>query len=505
MNRLTEWIGRGYNGLAICLILFFALVGANWVGYIGSDDVTFAHGAYGWLEEFPYVGGHGTIRYTITIPMALAFRLFGENEFAMALPGLAYLTGFFVMVWAALRKIAGPLAAFCALFLLVTSPLLVIQASIANVDVIEMFFLTASVLLFWKCLDQGPDVRRLAGAGALAGLAFLTRETAIFVAVFYGLFFLAGHRFARSRYLWIAAGFLAVWALELLYLWIMTGDPLFRINISLHHDSTIDRSVDLAGNVIAHPLIDPLLVLAINQEFMLLFFLAVPLIAWLVLGKGHNPRLQHFARVFGLLALVWFVCIAAAQKLLPLNPRYFMMTAVICCILAGAALAQLFAKGKRGQLWTGLILLALAGTNFVGIYVENKDSLFGERKLAQFARENPLEALSTDPMTRYRSDMLLRWAHAGSRVSGTRPEPGSVYFHNPANAAQANFKMPAADLARFAPQPGWQELAAYEPEPGWLAVVLEQSGIAAHLPQGIWHKLRYRHPKVTLYRAPKTL
>jgi hypothetical protein len=283
----------------------------------------------------------------------------------------------------------------------------------------------------------------------------------------------------------------------------MTGDPLYRINISLHHDSTIDRTVDLAGNVIVNPLIDPLLVLALNQEFMLLFFFAVPLAIWLAFGKGISPHLRHFARVTGLFAIVWFVCVAAAQKLLPLNPRYFMITATLCCILAGAALAQLFARGKRARLLAGLILLALAGTNFVGIYVENKDSLYGERKLAQLASEYPRESINTDPMTRYRSDMLLRWEHAGSRVLDRSPEPGALYFHNPANAEKANFKMPAAAIARFAPQPGWQVVKTYEPKPTWLAAALEQSGLAGHLPQGIWHKLRYRHPKVTLYRAPK--
>ena len=38
----------------------------------------------------------------------------------------------------------------------------------------------------------------------------------------------------------------------------MTGDPLYRFHISLNHDATIDRSLDLAGNVIVNPLIDPL-------------------------------------------------------------------------------------------------------------------------------------------------------------------------------------------------------------------------------------------------------
>lgn len=501
MARFLHFIGKGANGLILGLALLFALVALNWVGFIASDDVTYAHGAYGWIEHFPFVGGHGTIRYTITIPMALAFRLFGESEFALVLPSLAYFTGFLALAWAAVRRVAGPQAAFGALLLLVTLPLFVIQASIANVDAIELFFLGASVFLFWRCLDQGPTTARLLGTGALAGLAFLTRETAIFIAVFYGLCFLAGHRFSRLRYLWIAAGFLAVWSVELVYLTVMTGDPLYRFNISAHHDATIDRSIDLAGNVIVHPLVDPLLVLLLNQEFMLLFVVAPPLMAWLAFGKAIEPRLRHFARILCLFALSWFVCVGAAQHLLPLNPRYFTVCAAVACILAGIALARLAARPGRGRLLAGVLALALLGTNWVGFYVENKQSQFGERKLAELAKADPNLRLTTDPMTLYRADLLLRWAKAQPRVSADPPAPGSLYFYNPAYADKANFKMPAAAQPLYAPRRNWLERGRYAPRPTWLAQALEATGIAPALPPRVWRKLRYHHPEVVLYRV----
>lgn len=500
--RADVWIARGANGLIVGLAIFYALVALSWTGFIASDDVTFAHGAYGWLEHFPYVGGHGTIRYTITIPMALAFRLVGEDEFAMALPGLLYLTGFLAVVWFAVRRAAGPLPAFGALAALATSPLLVIQASIANVDVIELFFLTASVVLFWRCVDSEPRTGRLFATGALAGAAFLTRETAIFVAVFYGLYFLAGYRFSRLRYLWIAAGFVAVWAIELAYLWAMTGDPLYRFHISLHHDATIDRSVDLAGNVIVNPLIDPLLVLLLNQEFMLLFWIAPPLIAWLTLGRSVAPAVRRFARVIAMFAVVWFVCVGAAQHLLPLNPRYFMVCAAMASVLGGTALVLLIARGGRTKRLAALGFMALIASNLAGIVVENKQSTFGERQLARIVAARPNAIVGTDPMTRYRADMLLRWDRAGPRVIDGPPAPGSLFFYNSAHAAAANFKTPPDRVALYRPQPGWSVEARYRPPPTWLARVAESTGLAARIPSSVWHKLRVQHPEVTLYRVP---
>ncbi len=503
MAALARWIARGINGLLLGLAVLYLLIAFNWVGFIASDDVTFARGAYGWIEHFPYVGGHGTIRYTITMPMAVAFRLFGENEFAMALPGIVYLTGFVMLAWRAVAQIYGKQAAFGATLALATSPLLVINASVAGIDIIEMFFLWASVYLFWRCTEDGPTTARLVGAGAMAGIGFLTRETAIFIALFYAVFFVIGYRFDRRLYLWIAAGFLAIWSLELLYLGVMTGDPFYRFNIALHHDPSIDRTIDLVGNVIVNPLIDPLLVLLINQEFMLLFFFVPPLVAWQYFRGGGDAKARNFLMIIAAFALIWFFCVAAAQKLLPLNPRYFMISAAIACIFVGLTLVQMMrGAGMRTRRWAAAAFAVLIGTNLVGSYVENKDSVFGERQFARVTAAYPQEAIATDPMTRYRSDMLLRWGGARERATGEPPRAGQLYFYNARHADAANFKMTAGELPLFKPQSTWHLIGSYEPQPTVLALVLDRAGIASHLPAGIWNKLRNRHPRVYLYRLP---
>jgi 4-amino-4-deoxy-L-arabinose transferase-like glycosyltransferase len=487
-------------GLLIALFAFALLVAWGWVGFLGSDDVTYAKGGYGWLEDFPFVGGHGTIRYPITIPIAVSFLTLGQHEFAMVLPSLLYMLGFLALTWFAVKRASDGWLGFGALAALVTCPLLVVQSSIASVDIVEMFYLFASAYLFWRCVEDGPDAKRLFFAGALAGLGFLTRETAIFIALFYAIYFAIGYRFHRGHYLWIAAGFIAVWLVEVIYLWIMTGDPLYRITISLNHDSSIDRTIDLAGNMIVHPLIDPLLVLLANQEFMALFFVAIPLGGWLCFSRSITPHLQRFARIVAMLGLVWFVTAGAAQKLLPLNPRYFMVTCAAACILTGISLALLWQRGRMR--WAVLSVAAfLIGTNMLGIYVENKDSLFGERQLAALTAAQPSQIFHTDPMTRYRADMLLRWEAAQPRVLAQAPQSGALYFHNPKWGDNANFMMTAEQIPMFKAQPGWQVVGSWEPRPPMITRAIEATGLSAMIPQGIWHKLRYRHSRVTLYRV----
>lgn len=503
-DRLASLVTPGRRGLWIDLALFALLVALSWVGFIASDDTTYARGAYGWIEHFPYVGGHGTIRYPITVPMAASFLILGGNEVAMVLPSLLYLILFLILAWRVTRDVAGPLPAFAALVAIVTNPLIAVQASIASVDIIEMALLFAAWLLCFRCLETGvADRRRLIGAGILAGLAFLTRETAVFVAVYFGLLFLAGHRIGRWNYLWIAAGFVAVWALELVYLGIMTGDPLYRFNIALHHDSTINRSVDLAGNVIVHPLVDPLLVLLLNQEFMALMLFALPLGAWLCLSRSIPQRLRHFARQIALFGGCWFVCVGAAQHLLPLNPRYFMITSTMACLLTGTALGWLWQQGSARIRWAALGGLALlAGTNLVGIAVENRDPAFGDETLVAALTDHPGERIGTDPETAFRAQIPLRWADAAARVDTAPPAPGSLYYYNPLRAAKPAGHIAAEAAPLYRPQPGWILVSEYQAAPSHLARLFEATGTDRLLPAAIWQKLRHPADPAYLYRIP---
>ena len=497
----VPWALRGTRGLWIGLALFLLLVASSWVGFLGSDDVTYARGAYGWIEQFPYVGGHGTIRYPLTIPMALSFLALGGNEIAMVLPSLLYAVGLLAFLWWLVRRATDGVAAFGALLALATSPLLVIQSSIANVEMVEAFFLFLSVGAYWRCLDEGPTKGRLLFAGAMAGCAFLTRETAIFIVPFYGLLFLAGHGFHRGRYLWIAGGFLIIWSLELIYLTVMTGDPFYRLNISLHHDPTINRQIDLAGNVIVHPILDPALVLLLNQEFMLLFFLALPLGAWLCFGGAVEARTpafrphHRFVRA-GLVPVRGRGPVAAAAQSALFHDHQRIGVHPGRRRAGGIAAVEQFGRslgrGGRGLRPTCRQLARHPG--------REQGSEIRERTLAALADASPPSTLVTDPMTRYRADLLLRWGTTRERVTDAPPRDGDLFLYNPANAAAANFKMPAGRAPAYQPKPQWSEVARYRPAPSWVARTIEASGLADSLPLGLWTKLRHPHPDVVLYR-----
>ncbi len=484
------------------MLLFGVLVAANWIGFLASDDMTYAKGAYGWLSHFPYVGGHGTIRYPITMPMALFFGLFGTNEVTLVLPSLLAMLVALVLGWQIVHRFAGERPANIALLLLVTSPLLVIQSSIASVDIIEMMFIMLAFRqTLWAQEGDRPETRLLY-AGLAIGFAFLTRETAIFLIPFYAILFVTQYRLPRSKYLWVAVGFFGVWALEGLYLGIMTGDPLYRLNIALHHDPSINRHIDLAGNMVVHPLVDPWLVLLLNQEFMLLYFAAVPLGLWLCFSHRLTPHVRHLGRMVGGLGLVWFLCVGGAQHLLPLNPRYFMVTTVAAALITGLGVAQMSLSRPRGA---GLALLGLVAGNALGLAVENKQNQFGVRSLVAVAQAHPGRQITTDPMSRYRADLLLQWGHVAHQVHAGPPSQGALYVYNPRYATAPNALMTLEEMAQYQRPAGWIRIVRLEPEPSFMARFIDASGLVPWVPSRIWRKLRDQHPPVDVLQAPQTM
>ncbi|WP_282604521.1 glycosyltransferase family 39 protein [Pelagibius sp. Alg239-R121] len=487
--------------VGLSLVAFLLLVAYAWVGYLGSDDVTYADGAYGWIESFPYVGGHGTVRYTITVPMALSFLALGESEFAMTLPTLIYGMGLIALIVLMLHRALGALPASLGAVLLVTSPLLVTWATIASVDIIEAFFIFASLFCFYESARREVSWPFLLAAGALAGLGFLTRETTVFFLVFYGVAFLTGYGIRRLQHFVMAAGFFAVWLAEVVYFFIMTGDPLYRINISLNHDSTIDRSIDVAGNVIAHPIIDPLLVLLANQEFAVLFWVVLPAGLWLLLSKSVSPAVRQSAVFFGSVGLIWLLCVGAVQSLLPLNPRYFLISAICASVLTALAIAESFRL--RRHFWAAAVLLLVLAGNFAGIYVENRNHMFGERALTAAAARYG-EALYTDPLTHRRAELLLKWSDDGKSVLKAPPPPGSLYLYNEPRAQSLDNWVSEEVIGSYQPQESWELLETVTPSSKLAGTILRMIGVEDFLPYKLKNALSEGHPGIKLYRLPDT-
>jgi len=273
--------------------LAVALLSWRWVGYQGHDDAFYAGAALEWAEHFPALGQtHWALRYPLVLPTAALIRLFGFSVPILAAVDLAAYAGFLVAGYAAARHFFGWPTAAALTAIGVMLPQFPVQATYANPDLLEMAFVMGSFWLVMLARERGHGPERtglqrgclLLGAGALAGLGFLTRETTLLLVPLYSLMFLVRPAMQRWRYLLIAVGFMAVVGAQMGYFAIEAGDPLYRVRISAVHDH-IDRagqaarvtgSLDREGVLATSLVAAPLAALFVSQKYGLLFYLALP-------------------------------------------------------------------------------------------------------------------------------------------------------------------------------------------------------------------------------------
>ncbi|MDR3439925.1 glycosyltransferase family 39 protein [Telmatospirillum sp.] len=485
------------------LCMFFGLLATFWVGYIGSDDELYWNGATGWLAHVPYVGdSHWSLRHTMVIPIALARRIFGDGMPALVLPVLLYASGLISVSVIWMRRRAGRCAAIAGTVLLVTNPQFILLSSTAVIDIVETFFIVIALFFLDRGMAEfssvtgggpgnGRDVpwRALLLAGGLAGLAMLSRETTIFAVAAVGLLFLAGYGMPRRFYCIVAAGFLAVVLGELACLWAMTGNPLYRSTISLHHDSTINRWVDQgAGIPYVHPLVDPVVMLLLNHNFGVLTWIGVPLVFWLMRRGYLAGGARRMVVIVGTVALTWTVLAAGLWSLLPLTPRYYLLPSLGLSMLSGIALARLWLCGRRRL--ASLLGTLLVSANLLALSADNRNFMFGEHILVDLASGEP-EIIHTDTETLRRAALLLHWKKMSDRVTSALPASGDLYFFNPARSG------PGPRLG-----PDWPVVERRDvPETGirWLACHAMPGNA---LPPAVKARLGCGRADVTLYRVP---
>jgi hypothetical protein len=124
------------------VILFIGVImlGIGWVGYVGSDDHSYARGAFGWLNHFPYVGqDHWTLRHTVVIPVAVSLAVFGIREISLGLPSALLFLLMLAVNFHCLERFSGTRFSVFSSIYMATTPLFVIQATFPQ-DVIAQLF-----------------------------------------------------------------------------------------------------------------------------------------------------------------------------------------------------------------------------------------------------------------------------------------------------------------------------------------------------------------------------
>ena len=461
-----------FLGLAVLLAL-----GIGWAGYTSSDDAAYYNGAARWLTDPPYPGDdHWTTRFPVVLSLAMALVLLGKGFAAFGAAALFWYAALIVTFGLFAARIGGNRAGWIAAILAATMPLIADSGSTVGCDLPEALFLIGGTWLLSGCIDRPDRAGRAFAAGLSFGLAIICRETALLAIA--GLFplFLLGRPIARRTLLVAGAGAACLLLGEMAFQAAMTGDPLRRYMLAFNHDPAVDRAANLEGNILVHPAIDPLLVLFVNNDFALLFWLAAA-----ALGAGAWQRLDGIEkrRLLLLVALgtAAFLLVGALTTKLVLNPRYFLMTALAATLFVAVWLARMPYRPQA------VLLAGAVATNLLMLSMENKHPRWPAEALVIAAAAHPGEAVLTDRETRHRADQPLAFAGLDNALAGL-PATGRLYLAR-------------EDAGRFGTRP----LARYPAPPTPLGRLIDRTGLTGTLPPPLARRLIRPNPTILLWRV----
>ncbi len=498
----APWLTRAVATALACLFLLFVIRFA-WTGYVESDDAYYAAAAHAWAFHFPYLGdSHWSLRHAIVLPMALMFRLFGEHEWTLETPMLLYYAALLLLTGYGVGRIGGWGTGLIAAVLLGAVPVLASGASIVFDDVQEAFFVMASLWAFFFA-TSGRRTGLFVLSGVMAGCGFITRETTSALLVAYGILFLVGYGGRRLGYVWMGIGFLLVAGIDTGLLWHASGDPLYRLHVSLrgvHGDNPsmaadflTPTGLDRFGDLAAPRWAQAPLILFVGQNFGLLFWIAVPATLALAADRAASQA-RRAARLFGFAALVWFAVLSYVFFFLWLVPRYQIVTAAALVGPLAVWLARLGAR--RGWLMPGLIVVALLCADLGLIALSDRQPLWGERALVAYAADHP-GPVFTDPATLRGAAWLLQIRGLAGRVRAVPPPPGALYYFDshPSRGIPPDWPVqrPAAE---------WVPAAQFAERPALGAVLVHALWLRGLLPVPILRKLDPAPRTATVYQVP---
>ncbi len=233
---MTRLRGRGWTLVLIAAALAVR-VGLFFGGVRGSDAYAYAHQAYniatGQYDVQAETMFYG-FRYTVLLPTALAYKVVGVSDWSSALfPIVCSL----VTLWLIIRlgsRLLDERTALLAGLLYVFFPLDLPEATLVGPDSFIPMLSAGSVLAFWVAGDEGLATPKrmafFAVSGVCVGLAVQARESCVLLLVSLSCLALYRRRWAAGL-LAVLLGCLAPLAVEAIYYWAQTGDPMYRATV----------------------------------------------------------------------------------------------------------------------------------------------------------------------------------------------------------------------------------------------------------------------------------
>lgn len=471
--------GGGSNAgwVVVLAIAMAAALYLGWIGFMASDDSLYHAGANRWLIDPPFAGSdHWSTRFPLTLTFAAVLGTIGQNYVAFGVTAVLFYILLVAVTGRFAAGLAGARAGWIAALITATLPVVVSHASTVSVDLIEAAALLAGAMLVGRAGDHRAGLLRAGLGGVLFGVAVLCRETSVLALAILGPMLLIGRPFSRRVLIACGVGAAAVLIGEALFQYAMTGDLLRRYVIAFNHDEHINRAANMEGNFLLWAPIDPLLVLLINDDFGLLFWLAAGAVAagaWRHVPAHRRGPLTLLTAM----AATSFVLVSVLYTKLVLNPRYFMLVALAAIIVLAVWLDRI--DRRR----TIVILAVVTASNLLLMSVGNAHPRWSMEALVAAAQAHPGELVAGQQNDVARATLPM--ALAGHSNIRPLPVPDGGLVVAPADAA------PAGTVVGRYPSP-----------PTRLGGILRAIGLEGIVPAPIARRMFAPSPAMVLVRTP---
>lgn len=450
IRSAADTVALTVERIAIVMTLAFylgAILVSDMNGYQGSDDAHYIAGAEAWLAEGVHIARN---HWETRLPYVLLIAATGTTAAAVLALHVVLGMALILMSWRLSKPVIGPRAAVAFAAVLAMAAFTQQLAGRLQIEALELLLAGAAFWLVRRRIG-GAGLGQLVAAGALLGLAILTRQTSAAVAIGLGLALLLHRRVADACLLAAVAAIPVV--AECIFYWAMTGDPLARLQIDMRHvlveGQPLPGGVSTLGNPLfntalgaawqnstlgilhVHWTVDAFLRLVTYPTGLLTWIPALALLAFPRLAfarlvfTGQQPGLRRDILI--MMASV-YVVVVFVLTLAP-EPRYFSMATYLAALVLALGLTRL-AEQVPAVALLGIAGLALAGPVLADLNPAPRPVV---PQLLGLVRAMPGTVLHVSGPIEATSRLALREEGLSHRVSGAPARAGDLYMGFPGN------------------------------------------------------------------------